>query len=208
MKRAVVAVLSLAAVLLCVALGHQSHAQAFPEPALVTREWKLDFRYETPRPIAVRDVDGTLQWYWYMIYTVTNNSGRDRLLIPEIVVATDTGKVITAGRNVPPAVFNAIRERHRNPLLESPAQMVGNILQGRDFAKTSVAIWPNYSENVNRFSIFVAGLSGETASIAHPLTGDRILMRRTIMLDFSAPGDPATPQDQPIVFEGRRDVMR
>jgi len=208
MKRPVVAVLSLAAVLVSLVICHQSNAQAYPEPALVTREWKLDFSYETPRPIAVQDVDGSTQWYWYMIYTVTNNSGRDRLLIPEIVVATDTGRVITTGRNVPPSVFNAVKERHRNPLLESPAQVVGNILQGRDFAKTSVAIWPDYGDDVDRFSIFVAGLSGETASIAHPLTGDPILMRRTIMLEFSSPGNPATPQDQPIIFENRRDVMR
>ncbi|MFA9478001.1 hypothetical protein ACERK3_06780 [Phycisphaerales bacterium AB-hyl4] len=189
-------------------LGLAGPAAAYPEPAMVSPSWALEFEYRTPQAISVEGVDGTPRWYWYMRYKVTNHSGDDRLFIPEITVATDTGKIIDTGANVPASVFHRIRERERDPLLESPVDVVGRLLQGDDYARESVAIWPAPREPVNQFRIFVAGLSGETASTEHPVTGETVMLRRTLMLTYHLPGRPSTPQRQPVVFEDERDVMR
>ncbi|MEX1017086.1 MAG: hypothetical protein WDZ31_10110 [Phycisphaeraceae bacterium] len=199
---------ALFAILAAVGCWQAQQAQAYPEPAIVSPSWNLEFEYRTPQAIAVEDVDGSPRWYWYIRYKVTNHTGDDRLFIPEITVATDTGKIIETGQNVPASVFARIKERERSPLLESPIDVVGRILQGEDYARESVAIWPAGREPVNELRIFVGGISGETANTEHPGTGETVMLRRTRMLTYHLPGKPATPQRQPVVFRSERDVMR
>ena len=86
--------------------------------------------------------------------------------------------------------------------------VVGRILQGEDHARESVAIWPAGEEPVNEIRIFVAGISGETATAEHPISGEPVILRRTRMITYHLPGRPGTPQRQPVVFRGERDVMR
>lgn len=181
---------------------------AAPEPAIVSPSWNLDFEYRTPQAIAVPDIEGTPRWYWYMAYKVTNHTGEDRLFIPEITIATDTGRIIETGRNVPATVFEHVKRQLRNPLVESPVDVIGRLLQGDDYARESVAIWPAAGEPINEMRIFVAGISGEAVNVEHPGTGDAVMMRRTRMLTYHLPGKPATPQRQPVIFQDERDVMR
>lgn len=182
--------------------------QAFPEPAAVSPSWNLDFEFGSPEPIAIEDVSGTTQWYWFMPYTVVNNSGSDQLFIPEATLATDAGDIISAGQNVPASLFPRIRQRLRNPLLLSPLEVVGRILQGEDYAKESVIIWPAFDHNVDELTLFISGLSGETQAATNPITGESVLMRRTLMLRYAMPGNPASPQSQPVQLVEQRDVMR
>ncbi len=184
-------------------------AQAYPEPAIVSPSWALDFTFDTPRPIAFTDVDGSTRWYWYMTYKVVNNTDEDRLLVPEITIATDTGQILPANHGVPATVFNQIKQQEGNPLLESPMEVVGEILQGEDYAKESVAIWPAFVDDVDQVTVFVAGLSGENTTIQDPATGEPVLLRRTTMLIFDTPGNhPVNPQKQPIELVEQTDVMR
>ena len=183
-------------------------AYAYPEPDIVSPSWSLEFTFENPAPIVVRDARGQLTWYWYMTYQVVNRTGEDRMFIPECTIAEDDGRIITAGQGVPPGVFTQIKAQLGNPLLESPIEVVGKILQGIDYAKQSVAIWPCPLNDVDEFSVFIAGLSGETATIQNPITDEDVLMRRSVMLQFSTPGNNTRPQVQPVVLSDRRDVMR
>ncbi len=183
-------------------------AWAYPEPAIVSPSWSLDVQVQSPAAISIEDVDGSIRWFWYVSYKVVNPTNEDLLFIPEITIANDLGQIITAGENVPPTVFPAIKKRLGNPLLLSPIQVVGKLLQGKDFAREGVAIWPAPEGDVDAFSVFIAGLNGETQNIANPLTGESVLVRRTLMLDYKSPGNFARPQDQPIIEAGRREVMR
>ncbi len=183
-------------------------AWAYPEPAIVSPSWSLDVEVQAPAAISIEDVDGSIRWFWYVSYKVVNPTDEDLLFIPEITIANDLGKIINAGENVPPTVFPAIKKRIGNPLLLSPVQVVGKLLQGGDFAREGVAIWPAPEGDVDAFSVFIAGLNGETQNIANPLTGESVLVRRTLMLDYKSPGNFARPQDQPIIEAGRREVMR
>lgn len=186
----------------------QPAAQAFPEPAIVSDSWQLDFEHGQPQAIAVTALDGDTHWYWYLPYKVTNHTGEDRLFIPEFTIYTDAGDLLTAGRGVPAYVFAAVQKQIGNDLLESPVQVVGQLLRGDDYAKQSVAIWPALGHDVDEVTLFIGGLSGETQTIHNPLTGDRVLVRRTLMLNYRTPGNYPTPENQPVIFAGDREVMR
>ena len=183
-------------------------AAAYPEPAIVSPSWSLDIEVRKPEAISIRDVDGGIRWFWYMKYKVTNPTNQDLLFIPEISIANDTGEILTAGESVPPTVFPAIKERLGNPLLMSPVEVVGKLLQGRDFAREGVAVWPASDQDVDAFTVFFAGLNGETQNVTNPLTGESVLVRRTLMLEYQSPGNFTRPQDQPVIEVGRREVMR
>lgn len=180
----------------------------YPEPSVASDAWQLELEWQTPRPIAIHDDQGLYQWYWYMPYKVTNISDQTVLFIPEVTIATDTGEIFTAGQNIPTTLFPVIKQRLGNPLLESPIEVVGTLLQGEDYAKESVVIWPAFEENVTDMTLFFAGLSAETATVENPVSGETIMLRRTRMLEFRLPGDPPTPQSQTVILENDRDVMR
>jgi hypothetical protein len=205
--KAVVVVL-LAAAGLALTLGAPRRAQAYPEPSLLQRDWQFDFKYDTPKPIAVRDLNGVVRWYWYMSYKVVNDTGAERLFIPEITVATEEGDIIRAGRGVPAVVFARIRDREGGRLLESPSSVVGRILRGQDNARESVAVWPAFNHDVTNVSIFVGGLSGEARDLRHPVTGETVLVNKTFMIDFDFPGNPTSPQYQRVAPKGDRWIMR
>lgn len=183
-------------------------ASAYAEPAIISPSWNLTFTYQKPQAISFTKADGSIAWYWFMPYKVVNNTGEDRLFVPEFTIATNRGQILHAGRNVPPGVYDAIAQRLGNKLLMSPLDVVGKLLQGPDYARESVAIWPAFEHNVDAMAIFVTGLSGETQTVANPLTGKPVLMHRTLMLQYKLPGNPLTPQTQPVVLERQRDVMR
>ena len=206
-KLALTAVL---AAFFCVTLSVMpSRAEAYPEPAIVSPSWVLDFECETPRAVAVKDGLGVMRWYWYMPYRVVNNTGQDRILSPEFTIATDSGRIIEAGKRIPMAVYREVKTKLNNPLLMSPLEIVDKILQGEDFAKESVAIWPAFDHDVDEFSVFVTGLSGESATVKNQLTGEKVLLRRTTMITYKTPGNIINnPQLQPVIFENKREVMR
>jgi hypothetical protein len=181
---------------------------AYPEPAIVSPSWSLEAQVQAPEAISIEDVDGSIRWFWFITYKVVNPTEQDLLFIPEITIANDNGQIINAGENVPPSVFPAIKARLGNPLLLSPVQIVGKLLQGEDFAREGVAIWPASEGDVDAFSVFIAGLNGETQNITNPATGESVLVRRTLMLEYKSPGNFTRPQEQPITEVGRREVMR
>ncbi|MFG0249262.1 MAG: hypothetical protein ACF8OB_10275 [Phycisphaeraceae bacterium JB051] len=183
-------------------------SQAAPEPQIVPSDYQLDFDYATPQPIAIRSPKGNIQWYWYLTYTVTNNSGNDHLYIPDVTVSYDNGDIVQAGADIPASVFKAIQKKERNPLMLSPLQVVGELLQGKDFAKTSVAIWPHFGKDVKEMRIFIAGLSGETAKLKVKDQKEPVLLRKTRMLIYDVPGTGTHPQYQNIKRKTDTWIMR
>jgi hypothetical protein len=200
----------LSTVLAMASLIPAHRAQAYAEPSIVPQSWDLTFTHSVPRPIAVRDTAGDLQWYWYITYKVVNNTSEDRLFVPEVEISTDEGDLIRSGQNVPTAVFFAIKEKERNTLLESPNQVVGRLLQGNDHARESVIIWPAFKHNISQLTLFIAGLSGETSAIKNPLTDEPVTVRKSLMIEFSTPGDTVsyTPDKQTILPVDQQWIMR
>ncbi|GEM_PF-686616 len=186
----------------------QGKAGTFPKPLTVPQQWQFEIELGDLRPIAVRLPDKKEdQIFWYLRYTVTNRSGEDRILVPEVILYTDTGAIIRSGKQTPMVVFDKIKAVYNDPLMKAPTAMTGKLLQGEDNAKGSVAIWPDFDPNAGKVSIFFGGLSGETVSVnlpapitvvepdwrgkEHTITKDKLLLVKTLELQYAIPGEKA-----------------
>jgi hypothetical protein len=140
-----------------------------PKPALVPASWQLEFEYKDLMPITVKlPGEETPKVFWYLIYTVTNRTGEDRIFVPSFQMYTDTGELIPAGASVPPNVFEEIKKVYNDPLMRQTTALTGKLLQGEDNAKTGVAIFPDFDPQVGVVDVFVGGLSGEAATVKLP----------------------------------------
>ena len=203
-RRFVLTALALAAFIIAAPAG----SMAFPEPSIVPRAWQLDFEVKKPQKIAFRDASGNLQWYWYIVYKVTNKTGEELMFIPEIEIAMDNGELIHAGRGVPAIIFDRIKAQERNQLLESPVHVVGRLLLGEDHAKESVIVWPVPPGDINEVRIFVAGLSGETQLVDSIASDGKILFRKSLMMTYSAEGNPMMTRDRTLTKRDEQWIMR
>lgn len=187
-----------------------------PEPTEVPTSWLLDFEYERPSAISIRlPGEDSPRVYWVMLYTVTNNTGADRIFVPDFVLYTDNGQVVRAGTGVPSRVFEHVKRVYNQPLLKDLTAITGRLLQGEDNARTGVAIWPDYDPDAGSFDVFVGGLSGESAEVAlpapvtvreiDPFTGKmqdvrktRMVLTRTLRIRYAVPGEAAGRLNAPV----------
>ena len=180
-------------------------ATAAPEPMVIPTEWELDIRYEAPQPIRVKiPGENRVETFWYVLYTVTNHTGSDRVFVPQITLFTDTGQILLGSEGIYPSIFAAIKERHNNPYLEDLARISGRILQGEDNARDGVAIFRDFDEAARTVDVFIGGLSGETVVLDLPGEVDvavtdirgrttrqrkgRIVLHKTLQLTYEIPG--------------------
>lgn len=180
-----------------------------PAPDVVPTTWEFKAEIDSLRSIQVRFPDRPRpELFWYLRYTVTNESTEDHTFVPEFILYTDTGQVVRAGTKVPTSVFQEISKRHNDPLQRSPTAMTGRLLVGEDNAKTGVAIWPDFDPAAGVIDIFIGGLSGETRTIALPkpievtevdlkgerktVTKDRLLLSKTLHVRFEVPGEASS----------------
>jgi hypothetical protein len=203
LRRTLLLLLTAAAVLL-----GTSRLPAYPEPAIVSKAWAITFTYSDPRPVSVRGADGQEKWYWCLPYKIVNSTDKELYFVPDFTVVTDDGRTVQAGMNMPAAAFAAAKRTLGNSLLEDPVKIVGKLLPGADNAKECVAMWPDFSRDVNQLTLFVGGLSGETQLVKNPDTGAEVMLTKTLMLEYELPGQAPTPEDQPIVAKNKSWVMR
>jgi hypothetical protein len=138
-----------------------------------------------------------------MIYTVTNNTGRDVGFYPEFTLVTDNLQVLPAMVNVEPEVFSAIKNEYKTtyPWLEHPSKVIGKLLQGKDNARDSVVIWPDFNEKATTIDVYIGGLAGECTSVPNPLYVEGksdpkkvppcFVVRKTLQIQYALPTDPA-----------------
>jgi hypothetical protein len=181
-----------------VAWGH-------PVPSPVPLRWQMEF---APGPLRVYVDPAEVCVYWYFVYKVTNRTGRDQVWAPSLVLFTDAGEILPAGRGVPSRVTEDIARLLGNELLESPNQIIGEIRHGRENAKEGLAVWPARAVDVNELSLFIAGISGETVSVVSPTTGRTELLRKTLQRDYLIPGDMLARGSEPAPLVRETWVMR
>lgn len=190
-----------AAALLATALS----ASAYPKPAPVPYRWELNFEAGDLR--MYRD-DATGARYWYFTYTVTNRTGKDQLWTPSFVLFTDTGDVMPAGRNVPSNVADDILKMLKNQFLEDQNQIIGDIRQGKENAKEGLVVWPASNLSVHEVSMFVAGISGETARVKSPATGGEVILRKTLQRNYLISGDASKRGSEPVELVDETWILR
>jgi hypothetical protein len=106
------------------------------------------------------------------------------------VLFTDQGDILTAGENVSTRIEEDIRNLIGNDQLETLNEIIGDVHQGFEHARDGLIVWRAASLEVTEASMFIGGLSGETARVTHPVTGEGVILRKTLQRDYLIPGDP------------------
>ncbi len=204
-----------------------THADA-PKPSPTPVSWELEINVSSPSRIVV-NTGREAQVFWYVLYTIVNNTGHEVTFRPEIVRVNEIESEVPAERAkaVPnkaarltvdpaligpdPRVYRAIRQRHAktHPFLVTPVDVMGPLLQGRDNARTSVAIFSDLDPRVSKFTIYFSGLSGETIKRRNPAydksrtrsggageddteSHKYFVLRKTLAIPYTLPGDVHT----------------
>lgn len=165
-------------------------AMAPPEPDPIPRRWQLDVEPGTLR-VATFDIkDQGRRAYFYMTYTVTNNSGEDLLFAPSFELALDH-EVVRSGRSVPLEVTKQLLNSTQIAGIEDQISIIGPILQGKENAKSGLIVWPANEMAPLELTVYAAGFSGETATVERPdsKNHDKVVLRKTMMLRYAPPGD-------------------
>ena len=194
------------------------YAAAIPKPAIIQKpgDWTADVRYTNPQQITLKTEDGKQVRFWYLIMTVTNKTGREVDFYPRCDIVTDTFQLITAGNGTPEEVLNAIKKRHSNtyPFLELFEKTSSKLLVGVDNAKDLAIVWPDFDQQAKEVKIFISGLSNEIVLIDHPSqkladgSPAKVILRKTLELDYTLGGDPAFRSDTTLEFKSKDWIMR
>ena len=191
-------------------------ALAYPKPSAAPVSWEIDLTHRIPQRIVV-DVPGRgATAYWYMVYTVTNDTDEARFFLPDITLHTDDGKNLPANRGVPRVVYDRIRANTKSLNLVLPQDMISRLLVGQDEAKSGMAVWEEPKVEMGTFDVFFAGLSGEVEQVKNPATGEPLkdangkvlLIRKTKQLTFKVRGDVYRPEEDKAVELEDQWVMR
>jgi len=200
-----------------------SVALAYPKPSPHKISWELDLEHGQPTRILVQEPGGAApKAYWYVTFTVTNNTKEDQLFLPVFELVDTKGNVHRSEKDVPKAVFDTIKIREGKKLMEPIGTVSGKLLVGSDQARESVAIWPEPMERMGTFTIFVTGLSGETVwykdgKEVHMTQADWTkikpeqageILRKTLALEYQVPGDEFFPGRDRVVLKSKDWVMR
>jgi hypothetical protein len=175
-----------------------------PEPSPMPVSWELDLRFLDPQRIEVQAPGAPgPEVYWYMVYTVTNHTGRTQRFFPTFQLVTDDLRVVNTDMGISALVFDAIRERHRytHPDLVHPTKAIGDLLTGDDNALESVAIWRGVDSDAHSLAVYVAGLCGEARQMKNPTfdparpegpeNPKQFTLRKTLEIRYNLPGDAA-----------------
>ena len=201
---------------LCALLFTRLAQCEYPKPSPYLISWQLKFEHDKPKRVVV-EIPGKPApvAYWYMTYTVTNNTDQERTFLPVFELLTSEGNVIRSDKNIPKIVFDEIKKREKTPLLEPWTKVGGELLLGEDQAKDGVAIWEEPMLRMGKFSVFVGGLSGEhvqmkddAGNVMKDKDGNPLILRKTLELQYHIKGDEVYPGEDEVDKEPEAWVMR
>jgi len=178
----------------------------------------LHFRYKTPRIVELDALDSTgkrvKKHVWYMWYQVYNMSGEPQTFLPEFELVTKD--LNTSHLDQPEPFLVQQLEAIENPTKHERLQLFSTINISKrpippskpdaiPFTVTGVATWTDMAEKApktNKFSVYVTGLSNGLAVEETP-TGERLIKRKTLQINFLRPTDDKRPQSGDIVPDDR-----
>ena len=133
-------------ILACVA-WQVSPAGAAPEPSRAGKTWDVDFEFHDPARISVT-LPGQAEptTYWYMLFTVTNNTNREIDFYPAFSLVTDTLQVVEGNDDVDPRVYQELQAQYKKlyPFLVDPTGLYGLLKQGEDNRRTGVIAFRDF----------------------------------------------------------------
>ncbi|MCE5186464.1 MAG: hypothetical protein LLF76_10095 [Planctomycetaceae bacterium] len=192
---------------------------AYPKPAGVQgeRQWTLNVEYSQPEQLVVSiPGENKIGRFWYIVLTVTNNTeSEDVSFYPSCELMTDTFQIIPADKGVPGEIFQIVKQRTqgRYPFLESLDFLEHRIFKGPDNTRDFAIIWPDFDPNAKEISLFIGGLSNETAILKQAAdpnapAAEPVILQKTLRLRYAIGGDPKL-RDAAVLKEIKADwIMR
>jgi hypothetical protein len=180
-------------------------ADSYPKPAASPSRWELRFQ---PGELRLHTDPVENKTYWFFDYMIINRTGRDQVWAPSFVLFTDGGEIMRSGEGVPLRVTREIMDLIGNDFLQHQYEIIGEIHHGIEHAREGIVVWPARKLNVTEISLFIGGISGETAHVQNPLNGETVLLRKTLQRDYLIPGDPAARGRRPARFVEERWIFR
>jgi len=183
-----------------------------PEPNPIPVRWQLDLDVGPLRVISVTTPEQGPMLYYYLTYTVTNNTDEDILFAPSFELATETGVNVVAGQGVPARVTQEVLERLGNPLLNDQVSMIGVLRRGEAHARDGLVVWPVRDVAADEARVYMAGFSGETTRIQvidrDSGTPRDVVLRKTKMAVHNVPGNVDGQGPEPLERLESRWIMR
>lgn len=181
--------------------------------------WTLHFRYKPPRiqPVNALDRDGkpTKKVAWYMWFQVANLSGEPQTCLPEFELVTKD--LNTAHLDEPqPYIFEQLKKFEDTTISKDLPNGIQNLQTTIGISKNPIppskpdallrwvsglAIWTEMAEKApktNKFAVYITGLSNGLA-VEETATGERLIKRKTLQINFLRPTDDSKPQITDIV---------
>ena len=181
----------------------------YPRPSASVRGWQLDFKYGPMKQIRlVLPGKSSPETFWYMTYTVTNNTGRDVDFYPHSYIFTDTGQLIEDVQGVDALAYPVIAKLLGRELMEEELFLRGKLLQGEENARESVIIWRDFDPKSVAFKVFISGLSGERAWVTDPMSGKKFALVKTLQLSYGLGGDRYMSAELTAELKDRDWIMR
>ncbi|MEE2912701.1 MAG: hypothetical protein VX436_02735 [Planctomycetota bacterium] len=159
--------------------------EGYPKATDKAKRWQ--FTLDTGDLRFYRDWD-TGEGYWLLVYEVTNETKSDRHWIPSFDLVTDRGEIIPDGDGVRRKVQLDLLKLFADPLMVAQSDASGPLLQGEENAIRGLLIWKARSEKVKEVQVFASGVSGDTADVIHPITGDKHKLHRVLQLSWYVDG--------------------
>jgi hypothetical protein len=174
----------------------------------------LHFRYKVPRITTLDTLDSTgkrvKKVVWYMWYQVYNMSGEPQTFLPEFELVTKD--LNTSHLDQPEPFLVEQLEKIENPTKEPVLQLFSTINISKrpippskpdaiPIVVSGVAVWTDMAEKApktNKFTVYITGLSNGLAVEETP-TGERLIKRKTLQINFLRPTDDKRPQVTDIV---------
>ena len=195
-----------------------AQAKPIPEPSVfpLPNVWYLGFKHGIPKRIVVAVPGEKVPVaYWYLTYTVTNNTGKEQDYYPHFEMVTQDGKIHASDQNIPLAAFQAIKKSEGNDLLQSATLIAGTLHQGEDQARDGVAIWVESMPRMGEFNIYASGLNSEAMAATDdngmPIKDDQgqpLKLWKTLQLNYVIWGDEVKPGLDDVRVKPEKWLMR
>lgn len=165
-------------------------AASRPFPALALGALAAKELAFTPSELRLFQDADTGKYYWYMTYDVVNGTGKELRFAPRIDLVVDDGRILAQGEGVPTGAVRQLKKFIGNELLEDQFEILGEVLPGKEHARTGLVVFRADDLNPTELTVMVQGLSRETEKKPNPKSGELVTLRKTVRLDYLVPGDP------------------
>ena len=171
------------------------------KPSVAPVSWELKFSFADPQRITLTlPGDRQKTTFWYMVYTVENDTGREVPFFPTAELVTQSLEVVQGGEQISPSVYKAIMQRHKetHPFLIEPEDVLPAGRRSDDSRASEssmrVAIGP-FRLAVRQLSNLIR-LSEEHGNLLRCRLPDVPIQSPRLIFDRRACGPHADQQDQ------------